>query len=384
MLALSLALATCATPSVTPVPGTPLPANLPTVPAAAPTIAATVAQPTTSAVASTMAALPTSTPVPLTPTPHPLIIGYAGAPPPAAAKLEAAVAAIQQAAKDFGWEITLGMANGSIEGTVSDLVAQQGAQVVVTLGQPMQAATLTAARKYPDVYFIGLYQTGTDLPANVLLLDDTAPREDQAGFLAGMAAGLATHVQRVAVIGDPTSPAGLRYRNGFLHGVRYTCPRCRLDNIDLLNADDTAGAVETAGRYRLYGVDVFFAAAGDAGDAALVKVTQAGAWGIGSGRDVVATVFNGGATAGADKILTSVYIDPAAAVSNALTLYHAGTPLTGTQSLSAATGALILAPVRLAAGGLSPLDQHDLATMLSHLADGTFDTGIDPVTGAER
>jgi len=139
-----------------------------------------------------------------------------------------------------------------------------------------------------------------------------------------------------------------------------------------------------AGRYHAYGVDVFFAAAGDAADAALVKVTQAGAWGIGSGRDVMAPLFSGGTAAGADHVLASVYLDGAAALANALTLYHAGTPLTGTQSLSAANGALVVAPGPDTAGGLSSLDRQDLAAMMSQLADGTFDTGIDPATGQER
>jgi len=261
--------------------------------------------------------------------------------------------------------------------------AQAGTAVIVADGPELEAEARSAASQFPAIYFICLQLNGSGLPPNVLALGAT-PREDQAGFLAGMAAGFVTKATRVAVIGDPTSAAGLRYRNGFLHGVRYTCAKCRLDNIDVRNASDVAGTVDTAAKYALYGVDVFFAAAGDAGDAALVKVTQAGAWGIGSGRDVVAPLFNGGSAAGADKILTSVYLDPAAALSNALTLYHAGTPLTGTQSLSAATGALIFAPDHGSTGGLSALDRHDLATMVTQLADGSFDTGIDPATGEER
>jgi basic membrane lipoprotein Med (substrate-binding protein (PBP1-ABC) superfamily) len=385
-LAFSLALAACAQPAPAPAaPAAPSPIII--TPTAAPTstlVPTAIPTATATAVPATATAAPsTPTAVPPTPTPRPPMVGYVSAQSPAPAELDAAVAAIQRAAKGFGWEVQAGQSSTPAELAVLDL-AQKGARVIVTFGQPMQAATLSAAQKFPNIYFVGLSQTGAEVPANVLLLDDTNPREDQAGFLAGMAAGFVTKTRRVAVIGDAMSSTGLRYRNGFLHGVRYTCPMCRLDAIDVLNAADIAGTADLAGRFQVYGVDVFFAAAGDAGDAALVKVTRAGAWGIGSGRDVMGPLFSGGSAAGADHILASVYIDGASAVANALALYHAGTPLTGTQSLSAATGALIMAPGPDTPGGLSALDRQDLAAMVSQLADGSFDTGIDPVTGQER
>lgn len=378
LIVVMLALAAC-TPPVTPSSFTPaaasaLPANSPA-PLASPTQAAAPALVTPPTAVPTQAAA-TPTPLLLTPTPRPLKIGYAGDASPEA------VAAIQQAAQDFGWETEFGQGNGSAEETILNL-AQNGAQVIVTWGQPMQAATLNAARQFPRIYFIGVDQSGTDLPPHVLLLDGAAAREDQAGFLAGMAAGFATQVKRVVVIGDPGSAAGLKYRNGFLHGVRYTCPRCRVDNIDAPDLADTAGAADTAAKYKLYGVDVFFAAAGQAGDAALARVAQAGAKVIGSGSDVYVTLFGNGAAPGAGNVLTSVYLDPAAALYTALIQYHAGAPLLGAQPLSAANGAVRLAPYRDAAR-LLPLDQQDLAAMLTRLADGSFETGIDPLTGEER
>ena len=374
MLASAACTPPAATPGFTPMAASAPPASSPASPASAtPAATPTLVTPPTAIPTQAPA---TSTPILSTPTPRPLKIGYAGDFSPEA------IAAIQRAAEDFGWETELGTGNGSIEGTISDL-AQNGAQVIVTLGEPMQAATLSVARKFPDSYFIGMYQSGTDLPAKVLLLDGATAREDQAGFQAGMAAGFVTQVKRVAVIGDPKSAGGLKYRNGFLHGVRYTCPRCRVDNIDVLNHADTADAADKAAKYKLFGVDVFFAAADRAGDAALLKVAQAGAKVIGSGSDVYATLFENGATPGAENVLTSAYIDPAAALYTALTQYHAGAPLLGAQPLSAANGAVRLAPYRDVAI-FSPLDQQALATMLMRLADGSFETGIDPLTGEER
>ena len=268
---------------------------------------------------------------------------------------------------------------------MSDLraLAQAGAAVLVVDDTALAAETSRVAGEFPQVYFICLNLSESGAAPNLLALGGAA-REDQAGFVAGMAAGYVTEAKRVSVIGDPQSAVGRRYRNGFLHGVRYTCPKCRVDNLDVLNLNDTANVVDLAAKYSLYGVDVFSAAAGEAGNAALVKVAQAGAWVIGSGGDIYETQFDGGSAAGADHVLTSVYLNPASAVLSALQQYRAGTPPAGVQPLSAANGAIALAPYREETGVISPLDQQDIADALTRLGLGTLDTGIDPETGEER
>ena len=368
-------LAACAPATAT--PGRPVTVTqAPTAQTAPPNVATATALPLvpTATPASTLTPALTSAPPEATSTPaQPKITLIT----PGGTADEAVLAAVKRAAQEFGWLPEV------LPGTAVNAAAQSGAAVIIVDDAAQEDAARAAASAFPSVYFICLHLTGSDLPPNLLALGGAA-REDQAGFLAGMAAGFATQGQRVAVISASTSVAGLRYGNGFLHGVRYTCPRCRIDNLEVTDPADTGSAVDLDNKYRLYGVDVFFAAAGEAGNAALVKVVQAGAWGIGSGNDVYITLFNNGATPGADKLLTSVYLDPAAAVYAALTHYHAGTPFAGPQALSAASGALQLAPYRNVAGALSALDEQDITTTLTRLADGSFETGIDPLTGEER
>jgi hypothetical protein len=83
-------------------------------------------------------------------------------------------------------------------------------------------------------------------------------------------------------------------------------------------------------------------------------------------------------------VLTSVYLDAGEAVRAALAAFHDGKPLSGVQPLSAASGAIVLAPIRSPADRLSIPDQADIATALARLADGSLETGIDPVTGEEK
>jgi basic membrane protein A len=200
-----------------------------------------------------------------------------------------------------------------------------------------------------------------------------------------MAAGFATEQKYVTAISDPNSVEGRKYRNGFLHGVRYACPKCRVEFIDVANTTDTATASTEAAKYVLFGADVFFAAAGEAGDAALVTVAQSGAWVIGSGyADVYNTIFGNGSIAGADHVLTSAYVDVGEAVRAALSSFHDGKPLSGVQPFSVASGAIALAPIRSPADRLSIPDQADIVNALARLADGSLETGIDPATGEER
>jgi basic membrane protein A len=386
MAGLGLALAACASVRATPT-------TVPLPPASSPTLAATtVVAPTATAAATatpprraTATVAPpsaTATPVPptatlLPPTAAPtqvVLLAASGAP------AEALFQNIKVAVQDFGWQ-----AEWKQNPRPSELraAAQAGIAVIVVADSALEAEARTAAGEFPKSYFICLHLGDTGGLPNLLALGGTA-REDQAGFVAGLAAGFVTQTKRVAVIGDPLSVVGLKYRNGFLHGVRYTCPACKMDTLDVLNLKDTANVIDLAAKYRLYGADVFFAAAGEAGNAGLVKVSQAGAWVIGSGGDIYMTQFAGGATAGADHVLTSVYLNPALAVLNALAQYHAGAPLTGVQALSAANQAIVLAPYREKTGVLSQLDQQDIATILTRLSQGSLETGIDPLTGEER
>jgi len=72
-----------------------------------------------------------------------------------------------------------------------------------------------------------------------------------------------------------------------------------------------------------------------------------------------------------------------AAVQTALAGYVAGVPPAGAQPFSAANGAVALAPYRVSEDVLSELDRQEIAAVLARLADGSLDTGINPLTGDE-
>lgn len=358
----ALALAGCGrAPTATPPPEPGLTAQPPTVTAAAPP-PTTTAQPAPTATASGFG------------------LGFLavdGDPRP--------MAAAQSTAAELGWRFETTSATAAEAAAALQQLAAQGAGVIVVEGSALGDATRAAAAEWPAVYFIALGQAdGNALPGNVLNLGGPEDRLDQAGFLAGMVAGFATETERVAVVSDTTSAAGRKYRNGFLSGVRYTCPKCRLDTLDLSETAATEFARAEAVKYAALGADVIFAAAGPAGEAALLGAAEAGAWVIGSNRDARVELFGAGGAPGADQVLTSVYADPGAALAAALRAYQAGQSFSGVQPLSLANAGIGLAPLHDPAGRLEPLDVQDVETARQRLAERALETGVDPATGDER
>jgi basic membrane lipoprotein Med (substrate-binding protein (PBP1-ABC) superfamily) len=321
----------------------------------------------------------TPTPVPDTPTPPAVatVIGYIAA----GEGSPGVFAAVEAAAQANGWTVTRA-ADPTGDG-LRALVAD-GTTVIVADGAEFEAVAREVASANVDIYVIGLNQAGgeSDLP-NLLTIGGAESREDQLSFMAGAVAGFLTEGQVVTAIANPTTVLGLKYRNGFLHGVRYTCTRCRVDFIDLADESATAFAAERAALNAQLSSDVVFAAAGEAGIAGLRAAAEAGAWVVGAGSDIYAGAFESGAAPGADRVVTSAVFDLGQAVQTVLEAYAAGEPPAGAQSLSAASGAVTLLPYLVDEEILSELDRQDIAAILAKLADGSLDTGVNPLTGDE-
>jgi basic membrane protein A len=322
---------------------------------------------------------PTPTAIPPTPTatPTPAIVGYitTGAGSPGARP------AVEAAAAAHGWVV---IAADEPTGDGLRGLAAGGASVIVADGPEFEAVAREIAAAQPEVYVIVVQAAGAaDGPANLLRLGGPLSREDQLGFAAGVVAGHLTRGNILSAVANPTTATGLKYRNGFLHGVRYACSRCRVDFIDLADETATAFAAERAALNASLSSDVVFGAAGAAGEAGIQAAAARGAWVLGVGADVFERAFGDGTAAGAERMVTSAYFDVGAALRAALDGYAAGAPPTGSQPLSAANGAVALAPFRVSDEVLSELDRREIEAVISRLADGSLETGVDPLTGAE-
>lgn len=151
--------------------------------------------------------------------------------------------------------------------------AEQGYDVIVTVGSEAAEATVRAAEKYPACYFIGVDQEQRIERENLAGL--VFP-EDQAGFLAGVLAARVSETGRIgALCSTQAIPAYWRYCEGFRAGALYAAPELQVNvlynnSYTLSRAVRATAWAETSTRMLIsLGVDVIFVDPTETGQAAL-------------------------------------------------------------------------------------------------------------------
>ena len=185
-----------------------------------------------------------------------------------------------QAAKDYATNI--------------GLFADEGCDVIVTVGFALGEATGIASAEYPDIDFVGVDQWQAEPIANVAGL--LFP-EDQAGYLAGaLAASLSTSGVIAEVLGTDLVPPVVAFGEGFVNGARHIDPSIEViktyhpGGLDVAFTDPEWGAT-TARQALDQGADVVFGAGGKTGNGAIIEVAgEAGAFCIGVDTDQWDTV----------------------------------------------------------------------------------------------
>ena len=185
-----------------------------------------------------------------------------------------------QAAKDYATNI--------------GLFADNGCDVIVTVGFALGEATAIAAAEYPDVDFVGVDQfqgAAVDGVAGLIF------PEDQAGFLAGaLAASMSQSGIIAEVLGTDLVPPVVAFGEGYVNGAKYVNPSIKViktyhpGGIDTAFTDPEWGAT-TARQALENGADVVFGAGGKTGNGALIEVAgEEGALCIGVDSDQWFTV----------------------------------------------------------------------------------------------
>lgn len=246
--------------------------------------------------------------------------------------------------------------------------------LVVVAGGDLAEATRNAASDYPAIKFIGVDQAATDSLSNYFVIGDPGNRLDEEAFLAGMLAGLGSPERIVGLVVPAETLEGKLYRNGFTHGLRFTCGECELYVTELPDLNDTAAGGRAPGQFKNVKVDVVFAPAGQAGAAVLEAATPLDIRVIGLGYDLQAATDE-------PLVLGSVLRRPDISLPTMIAAI-----LSGNSPASV--------PFSIANGNLSystsfgPDISPGMATVLADairgLADGALDTGVDLTTGDEK
>jgi len=257
--------------------------------------------------------------------------------------------------------------------------------IVVTIGFQLAELTLAAAEANPDVYFIGVDHFVADGLTNYAGIQF---RDDEAGFLVGVMAGLMTQTEVVGGVYGPPIPPILRFRSGYEQGVAYAeglrgadllAIGTHLDTFD--SPDDGAAAIDT---FFFANADVVFGAGGLTGSGAIREAATRGLFVIGVDQDEYFTTFDGGTVAGSEQLITSalkrVNVGVYDMVSVLLEENFDEFPGGGNYVLSVENGGISFANPHDAPVPDDVIEQ--VIRVEEQLAAGELTTGVDVVTGA--
>lgn len=248
---------------------------------------------------------------------------------------DAAFAGLEKAKKEFGYdtqdiEPTEGETDADKEQRLASL-AKQGYNPVVGVGYAYATAVKAAAEQFPDTTF-GIVDDSTVQLDNVA---DLVFSEEQASYLAGVAAAKATKTNTVGFVGGVDIPLIHKFEAGYKQGVADTNPKVKVLSQYLTQTAEEGGfSSPDKGKAAAEGqiekkADVLYAAAGLSGQGVIEAAAKAKVWAIGVDSDQ----YNQEALAKyKDYILTSALKDVGGAVYTLAKSVEDGKPLTGVQT----------------------------------------------------
>ncbi|KUN98439.1 BMP family lipoprotein [Streptomyces caeruleatus] len=248
---------------------------------------------------------------------------------------DAAYAGLQKAQKEFGYktadiEPTEGETDADKEQRLASL-AKQGYNPVIGIGFAYGPAMEAVAKKYPDTNFgIVDYVVEGDNVASLVFA------EEQASYLAGVAAAKATKTNTVGFVGGVDIPLIHKFEAGYKQGVQDTSGgKVKVISQYLTQTAEEGGFNSPdKGKAAAEGqieknADVIYQAAGLSGQGVIEAAAKAKVWAIGVDSDQ----YKQAALANYKQyILTSALKDVGGAVYALAKSVEDGKPLTGTQT----------------------------------------------------
>ncbi|MET9253493.1 BMP family ABC transporter substrate-binding protein [Streptomyces sp. NPDC003717] len=245
---------------------------------------------------------------------------------------DAAFRGLDQAKKEFGYqtqdiEPTEGETDADKEQRLVSL-AKQGYNPVIGIGYVYANAMKAAAEKFPDTTF-GIVDDASNQSKNVANLVFT---EEQASYLAGVAAAESSKSKTVGFVGGVDTPLIHKFQAGYEQGVKDTDPKVKVISQYLTQTAQEGGfSSPDKGKTAAEGqiekkADVVYAAAGLSGQGVIEAAAAGKVWAIGVDSDQ----YKQEALAKyKDSILTSATKDVAKAVYTLAKSVKDGKPATG-------------------------------------------------------
>ena len=247
---------------------------------------------------------------------------------------DAAYAGLEKAKKEFGYktadiEPTDGETDADKEQRLTSL-AKQGYNPVIGVGFAYGPAMKAVAAKYPDTTFgiVDSVVEGKNVASLVFA-------ENEASYLAGVAAAKATKTKSVGFVGGVNVPLIHKFQAGYEQGVKDTDPKIKVISQYLTQTAEEGGfSSPDKGKAAAEGqiekkADVVYAAAGLSGQGVIEAAAKAKIWAIGVDSD---QYKQEALAAYKDSILTSALKDIEGAVFALAKSVEDGKPLSGTHT----------------------------------------------------
>ncbi|MGW7511740.1 BMP family lipoprotein [Streptomyces massasporeus] len=247
---------------------------------------------------------------------------------------DAAYAGLTKAQNEFGYktadiEPTEGETDADKEQRLASL-AKQGYNPVIGVGYAYGPAMKAVAAKYPDTTFgiVDFEVKGKNVASLVFA-------EEQASYLAGVAAAKATKSNVVGFVGGVDIPLIHKFEAGYKQGVQDTNPKVKVLSQYLTQTAEEGGfASPDKGKAAAEGqiekkADVLYAAAGLSGQGVIEAAAKAKVWAIGVDSD---QYKQAALVPYKNSILTSALKDVGGAVYALSKSVEDGKPLSGTQT----------------------------------------------------
>ncbi|MFH8220093.1 BMP family protein [Streptomyces sp. NPDC018057] len=259
---------------------------------------------------------------------------------------DAATAGLERADKEFGYKSTaVEPQDGESDADKTqrlETLAKQGYNPVIGVGFAYAPALKEVAAKYPKVTF-GIVDDEEIKASNVV---DMVFHEEQASYLAGVAAAKTTKSNTVGFVGGVDVPLIHKFEAGFKQGVEDTKKGVKVKSQYLTETAAEGGFAspdkgENAANGQIEaGADVVYAAAGLSGQGVIKAAAAHKIWAIGVDSDQ----YKQDALAKyKDSILTSAMKDVQGAVFNLAKSVKDGKPQSGLVRASLSTGGVSLA-----------------------------------------
>jgi basic membrane protein A len=165
-------------------------------------------------------------------------------------------------------------------------MADQGYDLVITIGYGSADWTTQIATEYPKTWFAIVDSTLNDKDGNPLPNGTGLTfREDEGSFTVGMVAAFLSKTGKIGYIGGMDVPLLHRFEQGFIQGAKYVNPKIEVTSGWVGAFDNPNKGKELALTQFAEGADILYAAAGKSGEGVLQASKEQGKLSIGVDSD---------------------------------------------------------------------------------------------------